>query len=347
MITVGCFYSRTVQGIVDRWVSETRYDAIFCFSSAMAEYIFRCKVLQDRPPGECRQSSGTTPDRPRTIMDFCDVDSDKWAQYAKRSSFPRSLLYAFENRTLARYERRVADRFDHCVFVSEKEASLFKRSNPDTGDIRVIPNGVDYRYFDPGSCRPFAGMPAGTHSGNGAGLSPTLVFTGAMDYYANEDGVRWFCREIFPRILEDVPGARFLIVGRNPGQKILDLEDGSVKVTGYVEDVRPYYGLADVCVIPLRIARGVQNKVLESMAMGKAIVAAPAAVEGLGASRHRPLLLADSAQEFADAVLALLKDPETAAKLGTSAREYVKRYYGWPVHMSKLEDVIGQARQRE
>ncbi len=325
-LSIGYFYSRSVQRTVDQWLSSAHYDCVICFSSPMAEYIFRSKYAG----------------RTRLIMDFCDVDSDKWDQYAKQSSFPQSLVYASEKRRLARYERIIADSFQHCVFVSEKEAGLFKSNNPAVNNISVIPNGVDHNYFNPDISYPFRDGNSGSpHSRGGVERPPILLFTGAMDYYANEDGVRWFCKEILPRIRIKIPDVRFLIVGRNPRQKILDLEDGlSIRVTGYVEDTRPYYSEADVCVIPLRIARGVQNKLLEAMAMGKAIVAASASVAGLNASCRKSLLLADSPEGFADAVLTLLKNHDMITELGASAREYVKWHYIWPEHMNKFESVL-------
>lgn len=326
-LSVGYFYSRSVQRTIDQWLSSAHYDGVICFSSPMAEYIFRSKSA----------------DRTRLIMDFCDVDSDKWAQYAKRSSFPQSLVYASERRRLARYERIVADSFHHSVFVSEKEAGLFKSNNPAVNNISVIPNGVDHHYFNPDISYPFRDGSSGSpHSGGASDRSPILVFTGAMDYYANEDGVRWFCKEVLPRIRSKIPGVRFLIVGRNPPQQILDLEDGlSIQVTGYVEDIRPYYSEADVCVVPLRIARGVQNKLLEAMAMGKAIVATSNATQGMDAMPEEHFLLSDRDEEFAEAIVTLIGDEDRRKRLGTRARNYVNANYRWSVKMRLLDNLIG------
>ena len=325
-LSVGYFYCPSVRRTVDKWLSGAHYDCVLCFSSPMAEYVFR-----SRPAG------GT-----RLIMDFCDVDSDKWDQYARRSSFPQSLVYAREKRRLAGYERVVAESFHHSVFVSEKEAAIFKSNNPGVNNISVIPNGVDHDYFNPDFTCPIGnGSSAGPDSESSRDRSPVLVFTGAMDYYPNEDGVRWFCGEILPRIRKKVPDVRFLIVGRNPTKNILDLQDGlSVRVTGYVEDIRPYYGEADVCVVPLRIARGIQNKVLEAMAMGKAVVATPNAAQGIEAMPEEHFLLSDREDLFAENIAALLGDADHRKKLGARARDYVSANYRWPVKMSLFDKLI-------
>jgi len=273
---------------------------------------------------------------PRLIMDFCDVDSDKWLQYSNQCPFPFNLVYRIENRRLLNYEKRINFHFDQSVFVSQQEADLFHRLCPEARNVSVIPNGVDSDYFSPQAL-----------SFEPSALSrkkPVLLFTGAMDYYANVDGVTWFCNEIFPMIKRDFPESQFCIVGSNPHPRVRDLanHDG-VRVTGFVKDIRPYYQTADVCVIPLRLARGVQNKVLEAMAMAKPVVITTRAIEGIHAIPEEHVLIEDTGPSFSGAVSKLLKNQNLADRLGARARAFVKANYAWPTHMKKFETLL-QAR---
>ena len=168
-----------------------------------------------------------------------------------------------------------------------------------------------------------------------------LLFTGAMDYHANVDGVVWFSREILPRIQSQRPGTEFFIVGSNPGQEIRSLHNGNgITATGFVDDMRPYYRMADVCVIPLRLARGVQNKVLEAMAMAKAVVATPQAIQGISAKHGEHLLVADDSNAFCHAIMGSLRDDTRRTEMGLRAREFVKANYDWNATMSKLEVLL-------
>lgn len=314
-ISAGYFYHRDMQACCDRWLSERSYDAIVCFSSTMAEYVFRARLPAARP---------------RLIMDFCDVDSDKWLQYADEARFPLNWVYRLENRRLAEYERKIVQSFDHSVLISEAEAALFRLVCPGLRNLTVIPNGVDFEFFAPGaaaSTRPDA--------------PPHLVFTGAMDYHANVDGVCWFSREIYPALKKEFPQLQFTIVGSKPAPAVRDLAalDG-ITVTGFVEDVRPFYQGADLCVIPLRMARGVQNKVLEAMAMGKAVVTTSKANAGIQATDGEHLRVADTAKLFAGVVVSLLRDSQVRNTLGDRAREFVVANYAWANNMEKLERLL-------
>ena len=359
-LSVGYFYSKKIQQTVDRWLFDNDYEAVFCFSSPMAEYLFRSRAfwtgrtkgktpaLRDEyPRTENSRHMTHVTRRTKLLMDFCDVDSDKWAQYASLALFPKSFAYRLENRRLASYERKIAEQFDYSVVCSEKEADLFMNQNPHITDITVIPNGVDYQYFSPeGSSRSngiveFSKEEQNDNPGNRQQNSPVCLFTGAMDYHANVDGVTWFCKRIFPRLRATFPNAQFYIVGGNPARKLQGLGDtNGIKVTGFVEDIRPYYHMADVCVVPLRLARGVQNKVLEAMAMGKAVVATSKAIAGINAIPGEHLLVEDNAKGFADAVSVLLKDLPLRTQLAAKARRFVKVYYNWQVNMKKFEDLL-------
>lgn len=341
-LSVGYFYSPPMQQTVDRWLDETAYGAIVCFSSPMAEYILRSRVLGGvagkLPEGSPLQTAAGSP---RLIMDFCDVDSDKWAQYAEDAPFPKSLVYALEHRRLAAYERMVTERFHRSVFVSGKEAELFQALNPQAADICVVPNGVDHRFFDPDAPDASEEDPSKVPAPPGDKAGPILLFTGAMDYHANIDGVVWFARKVLPRIQSVIPGVRFLIVGRNPHRDVLNLaENSSIRVTGYVEDIRPWYRSADVCVVPLRLARGVQNKVLEAMSMARPVVATSKALEGIEAEPGRHILVEDSAEGFAGAVLSILSTHDAGAQLGQNARRHVLQSYDWESKMQLLSALL-------
>ncbi|MBU4259982.1 MAG: TIGR03087 family PEP-CTERM/XrtA system glycosyltransferase [Proteobacteria bacterium] len=262
-------------------------------------------------------------------MDFCDVDSEKWLQYSQRSKFPLNLIYRIENKRLLEYEKKINRSFDSSVFVSQQEADLFYRLFPEAENVSVIENGVDYEYFSPESRI----------------LNPeprTLIFTGAMDYYANIDGVKWFCEKILPIVKDRYPKIQFYIVGSNPNAEIQKLGDNnkSINITGFVEDIRPYYNNADICVIPLRIARGIQNKVLEAMSMGKAVVTTSTAVQSIKATSGVHLLVEDDSDKFAEAVSMLLENHSLRNYLGTNARQFVKSNYNWQKNMKKFDKLI-------
>ncbi|RJR29494.1 MAG: TIGR03087 family PEP-CTERM/XrtA system glycosyltransferase [Desulfobacteraceae bacterium] len=303
-LSIPYFYERDLQVAIDELLSRHKFDAVVCFSSPMAEYIFR-SVLEEK---------GWK--RPRMIMDFCDVDSAKWNEYAKLTRFPFSQIYGRESRLLKDYERRVAESFDRLIFVSKREQVVFESITPHITKALTIPNSVDLEYFTPSPVpleRPL----------------DEIVFTGAMDYYANIDGVCWFAERIWPRILAECPNARFMIVGSRPSKKVQLLNNRmNIHVTGYVQDMRPYYEGAHICVVPLRIARGVQNKVLEALAMEKPVVCTPQALEGISATPGRDLMVAATEEDFVKTVVGLLNDRERRRQLGENGRRCVKAAYG-------------------
>ena len=325
-LSVAYFYSPSLQRTIDRWLAAENYDAVICFSSPMAEYIFR-SIL--RMLGLARN--------PQLIMDFCDLDSDKWLQYSQQSRFPLNLVYRMENERLFEYEKRVNRFFDHSLFVAKQEADLLLCRHPEARNITIVPNGIDHEYFSPDVLQP--------NPPRHAKAGPLLLFTGAMDYHANIDGVTWFADHIFPLIKQRFAGAEFYVVGSNPHESVLKLQqrDG-VKVTGFVEDIRPYYQAADICVVPLRLARGVQNKVLEAMSMAKPVVATAKANQGITAESGIHLLIEDTPQDFADAVSNLFSDPKRAEALGTNARQFVTESYDWTVNLRRLEILLNTER---
>lgn len=298
---------------VDRTVREHQLSTAVVFSSSMAQYV-------EHRPGL------------RMLVDFVDVDSAKWSDYAQAHRGPLSWIYRREGTHLLRYERQVAARADASFFVTESETSLFRNLAPECADqVEAMCNGVDADFFapDPRRASPYA-------PGEQA-----VVFTGAMDYWPNIDAVTWFVQEVLPQLRETWPALRFHIVGRSPTAAVLALRGEAVNVTGTVDDVRPYLQHAAVVVAPLRLARGIQNKVLEAMAMGRPVVASASCAAPIDAAVGSDLLAASDASEFASAVSTLLAAPARAADIGSAARQCVLQRYSWQSHLARIEHHLG------
>jgi sugar transferase (PEP-CTERM/EpsH1 system associated) len=286
-------------------------DAIVVYSSSMAQFVMQ-------------------PDTSRRIMDFVDIDSDKWLQYAQTKSWPMSCIYRREGRRLLDWERRVAQRFDAGLFVSASEAADFRTLAPESADkIGYFNNGVDSEYFSPLPQYPTP-YPAGKR---------VLAFTGAMDYWPNVDAVTWFAREVLPAVRQRFPDVVFYIVGSRPSPEVSALANDAVIVTGRVEDVRPYLAHAAAVVAPLRIARGIQNKVLEAMAMAKTIISSPQALEGIAARLDEEILRADTPAAFANAVEQALQGFDC----GPAARARVVADYSWAASLARVDTLLSGA----
>ncbi|MBK1701768.1 TIGR03087 family PEP-CTERM/XrtA system glycosyltransferase [Thiococcus pfennigii] len=315
-ITVAHFHSRALQAKMDVLLDKGAVDAVICFSSPMAEYVFRS-----------RHAKGSLASAVR-LMDLIDVDSRKWEQYAANASALLAPIYRYEAHHLAAYERRIAASFDRVVVVSEQEMSLF----PGGGlaeNIVAVSNGVDLEFFRPEACAVEA--PA----------RHTVVFTGMMDYWPNVDGVTWFANAVLPTLQVAIPDVELLIVGGRPTREVQRLgERDGVKVTGFVRDVREYLARAHVCIAPLRVARGIQNKVLEAMAMGKVVVSTPEAFEGIRAVVGEEIVVADGAEPFAEHVLALLRDPTRRREIGQKARARVVADYAWEANLRIFDELL-------
>ncbi len=310
-LTLAYYRSLTLQRWIDATVESARIGKALCFSSAMTLYLDR-------------------PEAPQFVADFCDVDSQKWAHYAQGRSWPASSIYAREARTLLSFERRMACRSSACCFVTPAEVELFARLAPESAPkLHAIGNGVDTEFFRPRTelASPYR-----------ADEVP-IVFTGAMDYWPNIDAVSWFAREVMPRILGRQPRARFYVVGMKPTATVSDLAGPHVVVTGKVPDTRPYLQHARVVVAPLRIARGVQNKVLEAMAMARPVVVSAAAAQGIAAAAHTEFAVAAESHEFALRVLELT-DAGAGATMGEAARRRVVRDYNWDAQLGRFGELL-------
>ncbi|MBW3509385.1 TIGR03087 family PEP-CTERM/XrtA system glycosyltransferase [Janthinobacterium sp. NKUCC06_STL] len=273
------------------------------------------------------------------VIDFVDVDSDKWRQYGDSKPWPMSQLYRHEAYMLLQYERHIAQQFTAASFVSPAEAALFRQCAPmarrKTGYFN---NGVDTAYFTPLPDQP-PFYPPGVQA---------LVFTGAMDYWPNIDAVQWFVRHVWPALRRQFPQLQFYIVGSAPVPAVTALAKmAGVVVTGKVPDIRPYLAGAALVVAPLRIARGVQNKVLEAMAMGKVVLATPQALEGIAAQPGLELLLARDDVEFIHHAARVLRHAQggaaegNGAAMGTAARQLVLQDYNWERNLRGLGAMLG------
>lgn len=247
----------------------------------MAQYVEKLSVL---PIPE-----GGTFDR---VIDFVDVDSDKWRQYAEKKTGIAKWFFQREHQLLAKYEDNVCQEFAHSLFVSPDEASFFRDRQIESAKEKVhsLLNGVDVDFFSPEVAHSDETLPEGTF----------ISFTGAMDYWANVDAVVWFVDYVWPKIIANNPEVTFVIVGGNPSPEIKTLaKQPGIIVTGRVHDVRPYIAKAACVVAPLQIARGIQNKVLEAMSLDKPIVLTSMAMEGINAPESDAVKVCDDETIFA------------------------------------------------
>jgi len=315
-LTLSFFSSAALRQRVEELASLRGPDAIVAYSSSMAPYV---------------EPFTNTP----AILDMVDVDSAKWEQYARFARLALRPVYALEAKRLRAYEASLARRFAKIVLATDRERSLYESFAPDARAV-AIPNGVDFDHFHP------LDLPKADH--------PLLVFTGQMDYFANVDGVVFFAREILPLLRRRHPDLEIMIVGRAPTPAVRALgELPGVSVTGAVGDVRPFLARAWVFVAPLRIAQGVQNKVLEAMAMDLPVVCSDRVLAGLadGGFQHgRDLLaapLSEGAESFADCVTSLLDDAEARARLAECARQRLAVSYRWSTNLDRFEQILAAA----
>ena len=310
-VSLTAFDNASLREAVDRMLVTHAIDTIYVFSSQMAQY------LPARP-------------RQKIIMDFVDMDSAKFASYAKQSRGPMGWMMGREARMLLQHERAIAHRADASLFVSEAEAQLF-RDKTGAERVHVVENGIDTDFFDP------------TASFKRIDTTDALiVFTGQMDYRPNIEAVTWFVETILPHIHVRHPHARFAIVGRGPTDAVKALaRQTGVIVTGEVADVRGWIAAASVVVAPLKLARGIQNKVLEAMAMARPVVASVAAAEGI--DHADTIRIGGTVGEIAEQVIAVLDDPSDAAEMGRKARAQVQARYSWEARLAPLDAILGIA----
>ncbi len=303
-LTLGVYGSRALQAEVDRRIDGA--DLVYAYSSSMGAFFLRH-------------------DHVRRVMHFAELDSDKWRQYAGRARFPWSSIYRREWKTLAAFETELAHAVDENVFCTPLEERIFRELIPGARSI-VIKNGVDLVRLKP--------APENAEPGR-------LVFVGVMNYYPNVEGCVWFAREILPEIRARHPETRLTIVGAHPTDEVKALARlEGIEVTGFVDDPSVYLRRASISVAPLRIARGIQNKVLEAMAMGLPVVGTSAATQGIEGVPGRHFLVADDVHGQTAAVCDLLRDSARARELGMAARAFVEGHYDWEAVLAPLDELL-------
>lgn len=306
---------------VKKTVAEQKIDAIIIFSSVMAQYVDDLPGIANCP----------------LLVDFVDVDSAKWTQYASNHRWPLSWLYQREGERLLAYERKVASRSTQSFFVTEIEAALFSELAPENAPrVAALSNGVDTDFYSPLISRPTPFAIPHTGPDNVA-----IVFTGAMDYWPNIDAVNWFSRDVLPQLRREWPHLVLYIVGRNPPAVVQSLASASIVVTGTVPDVRPYLQYADVVIAPLRVARGIQNKILEAMAMERPVVASVACAKAMGVRLGEEILSASDALGYTREISALLRAPLRANQIGQRARQKVVQDFSWDFHLAGIDKFLG------
>lgn len=305
--SVAYFYSSRLHHRVQDTLQKKKFDAFIVHCAFSAQYVlgFQAGIR---------------------ILDFGDLDSAKWSTYSKNRRFPISLGYALEAKKLRRYERELTKHFSHCTVTTSGEMEEYQKLNTPV-PCTLIPNGVDSAFF--------------SLNGHHPGRRPVIVFLGRMDYYPNVDGVLHFIERIFPIIQKELPGVEFRIIGSNPRREIRQLaRRPGITVTGHVPEVKPFLVDATVSIAPLRIARGTQNKILESMALGIPVVSSEQAAKGVQAVSGEHFLVASEPDEFAHKVIGVIQNVELQRKLSEAGRRQVEKTHSWPLSMSILDNLL-------
>lgn len=314
-ITLPYYFDKRMQQWTNRTLAQHKIEKVFVYSSSMAQYVQDSSSQDDKYNALER------------VIDFVDVDSDKWRQYANKKTGIAKWFFNREYKLLAKEESSICAEFTHSLFVSPDEAQLFRDSQPKIQQAKVhgVLNGVDVNFFNPQASFSEEILVPNV---------PFISFTGAMDYWANVDAVLWFVEQVWPLILTKQPDAIFCIVGGNPSSEVnaLTKNNKGIVVTGRVHDVRPFIDKAQCVVAPLQIARGIQNKVLEAMSLNKAIVVTTMAMEGINAQESNGVVITDDKNAYADACLALLaKQPMVLTN-----REWILDHFTWQQTLQPL-----------
>ena len=316
-VSLTAFHSRRLANWVNETLEKHPIDTIFVFSGQMGQYI---------PPDYAGQ----------VIVDLCDVDSVKFEDYAKAGE--RVWLNQREGQLLSQEEERLVHRADTTLLISENEKSVLQTRLRNAAGVRIraIGNGIDADYFDPAIVTPSVELREGA--------GPNLIFTGQMDYRPNEQAAIWTIERLLPLLRERFGDASFHIVGRNPTAKLSEYsETPGVRVWGEVADVRPFLAAADLAIVPLTIARGVQNKVLEAMAMELPVLLTPQAAAGIDAEDARHWFVEESDPvAMVDRFEELWRDKANVQNVARAARRFVVEQHAWPAMLAPLDEMIGK-----
>ncbi len=315
-LTPTMLYRRELAKTIRRWHAEQPFDAVLTFCTGMIGYARLLTHFRHRKPGS----------KPvRHVLDLVDVDSAKWRRFAQNTKSPLRWVYAAEARRLRRIEAGEYDWFDAVTVVSDAEAETYRRHVGDHSRLYVVSNGVDGSYFFP--------LPESS--------KPKVAFVGVLDYKPNVDGICWFTDEVWPQVLEQIPGAQLLIVGKRPTTAVRALEQRvNVKVYPDVPDVRKYLAKAAAVIAPLQIAPGIQNKVLEAMASRRAVIATPQSAAGIQATPGEHLLIADGPRHYAGLVSRVLSDEAFRHRIAGAARQLIEQRYAWDRVLEPMIDLL-------
>ncbi|MFH1416844.1 MAG: TIGR03087 family PEP-CTERM/XrtA system glycosyltransferase [Planctomycetota bacterium] len=302
----GAFDNRELHRSLARWSREIDFDVGVCFSTSMAPYLLELPLR-------------------RRVLDMCDVDSEKWFDYAEHTRFPMSMLFRREGARLRAFERSCLSSFDSVIFITEQERAILNPL-PRVATTHVISNGT---HLHPGSRSPASSR------------GPVIGFLGAMHYPPNVQAMEWFVREVWPQVSSTVPGARLMIAGRNPARSVRRLSQApAVEVIGEVSDARRFLLGCRVVVAPMQIARGLQNKVLEAMAARRPVVATLAVASCLDVVDRHNILVADEAGDFADRVAELCWYDGLCERISEAGYRYAATYHCWPEVLQTYEQVV-------
>ena len=313
-ISVGAFYTPEMIRKLDRFLRSAKVDLLFLTASSLVTYV---QILFPTRNWPCK-----------VMIDFMDVDSDKWRQYADSSRWPMKAIYQRESKGIRLLEQYASQYFDSCFLIAQEEVKLFAEKVSDQKSVSVLGNGMAFDTFYPPDVSPDINC-------------PQFLFTGVMDYKPNIDAVLWFYKHCWPQIIKAMPKASFIIAGMNPTSDILSLrDDPSIHVTGFVDDILPYFHRASVFVAPFRIARGVQNKVLQGAACKIPLVVTPMGAEGIAFASEKTMYLASTPEEFIDSCISAVKDRELAESKAASALEALLHTYGWQEQLRPMEEAL-------
>ena len=304
--SMGYFYSRTLHRLVRQEAATSNFDLVFVHCSSAAQY--------------ARHVSDAA-----SILDFGDMDSQKWLDYSRFRSFPLSAGYWLEGTKLLAAEKKLARQFDLSTCTTKAEFDTLGELNS-AQRTGWFPNDVDAEYFSPGE----------------QAHDPDLIcFVGRMDYYPNQHAMQMFCDNVLPGIHRERPNTKLIIVGAEPSADIWSLGDRpGITVTGTVDDVRDYVRSAALTVAPLAIARGTQNKILESMALGVPVVSSTTAAGGVDAVAGQHIVTASTNDEYVESIVEILGNPEKRAKLAAAARDNVTKKHNWVESMTRLDHIV-------
>lgn len=315
-LTENAYPSTELRGSIAEILARDETDLIFAFSAATMAWLPTNTIL------------------PPMICDMVDVDSAKWRAYSEQSRFPLNWVYGREARKLAEFEHKVTSQCEKCLLVSDDEAAVLKEQlhnvSQKADHVLGLTNGVDCSLFSPVH-----------YPTRKPGQGIKLIFTGAMDYQPNVEAVLWFADRVLPKLIERNPTISFTVAGGPVAAAVDKLKiNSAIHIKGRVADMAQEIAACDIVVAPLQTARGIQNKVLEGMAMAKPVIASSQANEGINAPHGSAIYLADTPENYVDAILRLSADPETMASLGTAARKFVKQSFSWDSSFKALDQIV-------